>query len=76
MFFWILFWDSEGQYDLVGPYASTSQADKIAQKMDTTDYEIEKLPTMSKKKAGRLVTILLAEKEPEKFKKFAETKKR
>lgn len=71
MFWWILVWDKDGDYSLLGrPYNSYSQAQRVADRLDVVGYEIEKLPTLNAAKATRLFKGLMAEKEPEKFRKF------
>lgn len=70
MFYWLLVWDIDGKYTLDGPYNSYSQAERIADKLDVVGYEIEKLPTMNRFKATGLFKSIMAEREPEKFRKF------
>ena len=53
-----------------GPYNSYSQAQGMADRLDVVGYEIEKLPTLNATKATSLFKELMAEKEPEKFRKF------
>jgi len=70
MFYWLLVWDIEGKYTLMGPYGSYSQAQRVADNLDVVGYEIEKLETSSPTKATSLFKELMAEKQPEKFGKF------
>jgi len=70
MFFWILCWTKDGKYGLMGPYNSEYKARDIADKMDVSGYEIEKLPTMNKAKASSLVKAYMVQKHPEKFSRY------
>lgn len=70
MFFWLLVWDIDGDYTLRGPYNSYPQAQRMADRLDVVGYEIEKLSTMNRTRATSLFKELMAEKEPEKFRKF------
>jgi len=67
MFTWLIVWDIEGNYEVMGPYNSSLQAQKVADKMDVAGYEIEKLPAMNSKKAKGMVRSYLFTKNPKKF---------
>ncbi len=54
----------------MGPYNSQGQAQGVADKLDVSGYEIEKLPTLNPQKATNLFKLIMAEREPDKFRKF------
>lgn len=71
MYYWLLVWDIDGKYTLMTrPFNSYSQAQRVADRLDVVGYEIEKLPTLNSAKATSMFKEIMAEKEPEKFRKF------
>lgn len=67
MFTWLVVWDIEGNYQVLGPYNSSLQAQKVADRMDIAGYEIEKLPALNSKKARIMVRTYLFSKDADKF---------